>query len=323
MTFVQHQRASAGGFEIDYVSSQFPSASGIRSGWLTATWDDLLWAAITIGRPNTAHVFQHYEASLHEALFRISLVRMALEQHRYSRRLQRTAAFAALDPTEKGAVSYFLGMVVCKLFASHLLRTPWLLHLDLFRNQLSAQVLGGRSRPDLIGQDNRGAWHAFETKGRSSVPTADDKRKAKAQARRLVTVDGNRCALQIGSFTFFQSNELNFYWRDPEPEDPEELTPLELAVPDESWRHYYQFAQALSRDDGGAADIGMGETPLSGGIDAEVKIHGIVQELLSEQRWAEARVRARENEVLLRREGYQPDGIRVMAGPSWSRSTHS
>ena len=114
---------------------------------------DLLWAARTVGRPNTAYVLAHGDASYHEALFRLSLVRMALEQRPFSGSLQRTDAFRSLDPTEKGAVSYFLGMVFCKLFASRFLHTMWLLHLDVFRDQLDSALLGGRSRP---GSDRPG-----------------------------------------------------------------------------------------------------------------------------------------------------------------------
>ncbi|MCE8556666.1 hypothetical protein KBY29_20350 [Ruegeria pomeroyi] len=145
---------TAANLTIPYTSVKFPASFAIRSGTLNFSWGDLLWAAITIGRPNTAYVFQHGAASIHEALFRLSLIRMALEQVPFSNQLHRTDAFWALDPTEKGAVSYFLGMTVCKLFASQLLKAPWLLHLDVFRNQFKPATLGGRSRPDLVGQDS-------------------------------------------------------------------------------------------------------------------------------------------------------------------------
>lgn len=148
----------------------------------------------------------------HEAIFRLSLVRMAVQQDWYGH-LGRTGAFAALDPTEKGMVSYFVGMTLCKLFASRLLHTPWLLHLDVFRPWLNP-VLLGRSRPDLVGENNAGIWHAFESKGRSSQPSWDDKHRAKLQAQRLVSVNGSPCSLHIASFAFFRSDLLAFYWRD-------------------------------------------------------------------------------------------------------------
>lgn len=306
---------TAASLAMPYTSARFPSSCGVGSGTLSFSWDELLWAAITIGRPNTAYVFQHGEASIHEALFRLSLVRMALEQVPFSNRLHRTDAFRALDPTEKGAVSYFLGMAVCKLFASRLLSTPWLLHLDVFRDQLNPATLGGRSRPDLVGQDASGSWHAFETKGRSSMPSSEDKRKAKAQAQRLVSVDGSACALHIGSFAFFRGDELEFYWRDPEPEEPEKLEPIEIRVADEDWAYYYAPALALTAE----AESKLSSTQAEE-IDLKVKIHPKVRALLLEGQWAAARALIAELQQTLEAEGFQADGLSVVAGDSWRRS---
>jgi hypothetical protein len=64
------------------------------------------------------------------AIFRWSLVRMALQQRgARGQKLVRTDAFEQMDPTEKGAINYFLGLLGCKLFASKLLDWPWTLHL--------------------------------------------------------------------------------------------------------------------------------------------------------------------------------------------------
>ena len=89
----------------------------------TTSWDDLLWAALTVGRPNTTDVFRHGEASLYESAFRLSLIRMAVGQNCF-RELNRTTDFYSVDPTEKGMVSYYLSMTLCKLFASTFLRLP-------------------------------------------------------------------------------------------------------------------------------------------------------------------------------------------------------
>ncbi len=298
---------------IPYTSTEFPSSYGVGSGTLSFSWNDLLWAAIMIGRPNTAHVFQHGDASLYEALFRFSLVRMALEQFPCSGRLHRTDAFRALDPTEKGAISYFLGMATCKLFASQLLNTPWLLHLDVFRDQYNAQNLG-RSRPDLIGRDVSGAWHAFETKGRSSVPSSADKRKAKAQAQRLVSVDDSPCSLHIGSIAFFRQDELEFYWRDPEPEEPQKLKPIEIQVVDADWANYYAPALALVSQSESAVFSDQAEK-----IDLKVEIHPDVCKLLLKGQWADAREFLADDKMrqMLKAENFKPDGLRILAGDSW------
>ena len=300
--------------QIRYTSQDFPSGIVPGRGSLRTDWDDLLWAALTVGRPNTAYVFRHGQASRYEALFRLSLVRMALEQRPWGRSLCRTAAFKALDPTEKGAVSYFLGVAVCKLFASRLLNTPWVLHLDLFREQLNPSVLSGRSRPDLVGQDGGGEWHAFECKGRSSVPDADTRRKAKDQAQRLVRVDTTDCSLHVGAISYFRHDELEFHWRDPEPEETEMLDPFEVRLPEDAWRHYYEPALALAT---GADTDAPSEDRAA--ADITVEIHRAIHQLLLEDAWAEARWLAREIEPKLLEAGFQVDGVKVVAGESWRR----
>ena len=299
-------------FDIRYTSEDFPASYAVSSGTLGVDWNDILWAAITIGRPNVTYVFQHGDASIHEALFRIFMIKTALGQVGGSRRFQRTAAFKALDPTEKGAVSYFLGMAVCKLFASRVLNTPWLLHLDVFGSQLSAATKSGRSRPDLIGQDTSGAWHAFETKGRSGMPSAEDKLKAKTQAERLVSVNGTACSLQIGSFAFFRKDALEFYWRDPEPEAPEKLEPIKITVQERDWAAYYMHALALADQpkDGLLADQFLE-------ADVQVEIHPKLRPLLLEGRWGEARTLTFGLGQVFTQDGYKADGVRVVAGDSW------
>lgn len=292
---------------IGYQSRSFPAPYSLRSDTLITSWNELLWAAITIGRPSTYHVFRHGEASFHEAIFRLALIRMAVERDFYDR-LNRTNAFSALDPTEKGMVSYFLGMTLCKLFASRLLQTPWLLHLDVFRPILNAVTLG-RSRPDLVGEDNRGRWHAFESKGRSSMPSSDDKAKAKDQARRLVAVDGRRCELNVGSFAFFHSDVLEFYWRDPEPSS---LEPIELPKPNTEWRYYYEPALSL------ASDIDPGSMLVEREMaDVKVEIYPRILRLLRDGQWFNAKQWAAEHSKELHEQGYQADGIKVLAGKSW------
>jgi hypothetical protein len=294
---------------IDYRSEAFPASHSIRSGTLETSWDELLWAAITIGRPSTLHVFRHGRASFHEAIFRLALIRMAIEQDWWAN-LRRTDAFVSLDPTEKGMVSYFLGMTLCKLFASRLLLAPRLLHLDVFRRELNPVNLG-RSRPDLVGEDNNGKWHAFECKGRASVPSEADQAKAKGQAQRLVSVNKQRCDLQIGSFAYFRSDVLEFYWRDPESDS---RNGIDLPTPETEWRYYYEPALSLATD----SDIEpmASERRLA---DVRVEIQPEIHQTLLQGRWSQAKQSAGNRREALTSHGYQPDGIKVTAGESWSR----
>jgi hypothetical protein len=302
---------------IEYDTSGFPPRAAISNGWgtLDTSWDDILWAAVTVGRPNRQFVFKQGDSSKYEALFRWSLVRMALERHSArGSRLHRTSAARSLDPTEKGAVSYFLGMTFAKLFAAEILNVPWLLHLDVFAKQVEAE-LRQRSRPDLVGDDGAGNWISVECKGRSAAPDAKTKEKAKKQAKRIRAVGGKRPQYHVATFTYFAQDVLRFEWQDPEPEE-NEPEPIDIDVPPDSWRYYYGPVLELirSREDG-TQRIREGQFVGIEEADLEVGVHQPVMEALLEKDWALARrlgAEARSGE-------YRPDGIAIRAGESWSR----
>ena len=298
---------------IPYESEDFSYPYNIPSGTLSTSWDDLIWAALTVGRPPSVPVLRYGVASFYEAIFRMSLIGMAIEQDNTGR-LRRTRAFAVLDPTEKGAVNYFLGMAICKLFASKLLNTSYILHLDVHRD-LHRLELQGRSRPDLYGTNDFVDWHAFECKGRSRKPSDDVKQNAKSQAHRLISVDGNQCRLHVGSFAYFKNDVLNFYWRDPEPDN---LKPIELPFPVQEWRYYYEPAISLTSEEDGSPLFQGGRPPY-----VSVGVHPAVHQNLRERRWLEALKVARENLRVFKQEGYQPDGLMVKADEWWEQPFHS
>lgn len=307
------------GLRLPYASEAFPSGSipNVNSE-LSVTWNEILWAALTIGRPSIHDVFQHGVSSDYEAVFRISLIRMALEQYGpRATRLRRTSAFKSLDPTEKGAVNYFLGMAFCKVFASRLLATPWLLHLDIYKHIFPVSVLG-RSRPDLFGQQNgTGAWHAFEVKGRASKPSAADKTKAKAQAFRLASVGGTPCDLHIGAFTYFSSDALNFYWIDP-PDD--ELNPLKVPNIGKNWRHYYEPIHSLWSGETDQQTVGADGLLIDlPQFDLKIQVHRVLTPFFMLQTWEQAHLQMLESYETLVTDGFEPDGIKVECGSSWTQ----
>ena len=303
---------------IPYEAEGFPSGTVANgAAELDASWDDILWAAVTVGRPNRHYVFRHGAASMYEALFRWSVARMALEQSGPGGyRVRRTSAVKTFDPTEKGAVNYFLGMTFCKLFAAKLLNTPWLLHLDVFRPALNA-VLMGRSRPDLVGNEHgSGRWHAFECKGRVSPPDATAKNKAKAQAQRLVSVNGTACTLHVGAVTYFRGDALNFYWRDPPPEFGTEIG---VQFDADAWRYYYgPILEAIRASDIEALRRDTDTLVAIEATDLQVGVHPIIARYLVDEQWERARAAAIEAHAELTNADYQPDGIKVVAGASWS-----
>jgi hypothetical protein len=303
--------------KIPYETEDFPPGT-IPNGSekLPVTWDDILWAAVTVGRPNRHYVFRHGTSSVYEALFRWSLVRMALEQNFLGgRRVKRTNAAKTLDPTEKGAVNYFLGMTFCKLFADKLLNTPWLLHLDVWRRDLDAE-LKSRSRPDLVGMDRvTGKWHAFECKGRISPPANSAKEKAKDQALRLVSVGGKQCSLHVGAITYFVDDSLYFYWRDPIPEKGHQI---EVPYSEDVWEYYYRPVLNLIRLDHEKFDR-MREEPLMVDVeraDLRVGIHPKVLSAILDEKWGYVLDFGSQLHGKMKYQ-YQADGIAIIAGDSW------
>jgi len=243
---------------------------------------------------------------------------MALEQRgQKAKRLRRTDAARTLDPTEKGAINYFLGLAITKLFASTLLDAPWLLHLDVFRPLLNP-VLTKRSRPDLVGETTSGRWLALECKGRGSKPDETAKSKAKDQALRLTSVSGAMPWLHIGAIAYFRNDILQFTWRDP-PGDPRHSQSIELDIGPEQWRYYYLPVLELVSSEPGYLQR-MLEAPILMPVqsaDISVGIHPRVLRDLLEKRWDLARQRLSQHESIGQELPYHVDGIAVVAGPTW------
>jgi hypothetical protein len=307
------------GLFLDYENEDFPpSVLPKTQSRLNVTWDDILWAAITVGRPDVIHVFRHGTSSLYEAIFRWSMVRMALQQRgARGQKLVRTGLFKQMDPTEKGAVNYFLGLLVCKLFASKLLDAPWTIHLDVFRAMLNARTLGGRSRPDLVAESfSTAQWHAFECKGRGSVPGEPEKQKAKAQAQRLVSVKGIPCTFHIGAIAFFRNDALEFYWRDPEPTSRE---PIQIPDPEFAWRTYYEPAAEVVRNrrEPSVTEADGHVFAAIEELDLRLGMHKKIASTLLESNWQQAREIARHSREEFISSGFQADGLLVKAGPTW------
>lgn len=292
---------------------------------LHVDWNDLAWAAITVGRPNRYYVFKHGRSSAYEAIFRASLLRMALEESTGGTRYSRTPACKALDPSEKGAVNYFLGLTLCKAFAEHELSVPWLWHLDVFRNTLNPQLYSAeRSRPDLVGEQSNGDWIAFEAKGRVSPPDTKTKQKAKEQAERVVRVMGKPVTGHYAGISYFKKDTLSFFVQDPEPVS--ENSPRAITLKGEEsdlFRTYYLPFVALMRSLTGRPDKSSDGVVRvhSEEIDADVGMRAELFELAAREQWAEMRrvCLALGSQKELARSETHADGLWLRAGRSWHK----
>ena len=169
------------------------------------SWAQIAHAAVTVGRQNWNDVLQHGNYSILELLWRVAMLHANLRQSKG--RLTQSPAFKNLDRSEKGAVSFFLGLCMAKIFAERLLSVPWLLHLDVYRVKLKPTFVT-TGRPDFIGMDANGHWVVIEAKGRTGYIKSELLNKAKNQTQALSTIDGQIPALRIVMATHFANDLL-------------------------------------------------------------------------------------------------------------------
>lgn len=130
---------------------------------------------------------------------------------------RKTAAYTRLDPSEKSAVSYFLGMTQAKITCELLLGIPHLVHLDAILKLLEVPMR--TSRPDLVGYDafTNTFSVAVEAKGRSAGRDDEAIEKAKKQAGLMPSIVGVRSKVCVASLAYFDGGgRWQAYLEDPE-----------------------------------------------------------------------------------------------------------
>jgi hypothetical protein len=211
---------------ISYTAANFPAIYGSNLAGihdLEVSWGELIWAALTVGKARLQNLTQYGVFSVFEATYRAAIIYANLREASDGV-LVRSSAYDGLDPSEKGAISYFIGLTVVKLFSNRLLNVPWLMHLDVYREDLQA-VLVGRSRPDLVGLNTNYDWVVVEAKGRTNDFERPTLQQAKVQAQQISTIQGTQPVLRVGSLAYFDEGSLRFAIRDPEGHTRRERIP--------------------------------------------------------------------------------------------------
>ena len=233
-------------FTIDYVASGFPA--GMNSALdgnhsLQVTWQDIVWAAVSVGKMGFDDLLEHDRYSSYEILFRIFMVRAVLRGT--ANRIQRSPAYNNMDPSEKSSISYFLGMAMGKLVASKLLNTHWMVHWEKLCGRSGG--LPGRSRPDLVGQDDKERWIICEAKGRSGGHDGQALRKAKEQVRQVRSVGGTLPFIRMATESYF-TDYLRMQLVDPDNHAPE-FVDLEIGKAEFQEVYYKPFQTVLEQPD--------------------------------------------------------------------------
>lgn len=206
-------------------------AQGFSAHWNTVnscqsinpSFHRLIWASVTAGyRPR--EVWEHGNYSVWDAISKFATLWSSLRIE--NNHLVKSSLFLALDPSEKGANSYRIGMMGAKLVASELLGIHWLLHVDTHRIALKIgrgtmrkannAKTGTRAKGDFVGlglQHRR--WVAVEAKGRFNKLSQTELNKALNQVSTISTVRGRRVICHAVSAAQFNTNRLFIQFHDP------------------------------------------------------------------------------------------------------------
>jgi hypothetical protein len=168
----------------------------------------LLTCAATVGMSTLAW-HPATSRSLLEMLWRIGMVAANVRPTASGGRWTRSSSYDRLDPSEKSAVSYFLGMTQAAFMSRYVLGYPHLVHVDLLLKQQGSSLSG--NRPDFVAVNPTThpttAYSAvLEAKGRTngfSQPALDG---AKKQALKTPGVRGLVVGERVASESFFAEN---------------------------------------------------------------------------------------------------------------------
>lgn len=208
--------------EFQYEMSEFPETSifGDVTGTINLNWGELFHGAITVGRKSWEDVYYHPFYSEQEVYFRYFMMRTFIKNH--NEKIYISEAYKTLDPSEKGAINYFIGCTFTKIIAEKLFETSWLMHLDVYQRRLYgnedlrvAYYGNDNSRPDFIGVNYSKNFNVFESKGRVKFySTVLD--KAKAQCNNVKTINGKCPEWKIACLTFHNEENFKMIVKDPQ-----------------------------------------------------------------------------------------------------------
>lgn len=213
---------------ISVEATDFLPTSGLNGhGSLNPTWDEVLWATMTVGKAQR-DVLRHGRYSSADLVHRIACM-YAYFDIDGTGRMVRSPAFATLDPSEKGIASFYLGMAMAKLYADKVLGIPWLMHISRYEATWALSYGVSAKRPDLFGCNAAGDWAVAEAKGRTRVTGALVK-QMKAQKSSVATINGAAPAHRFGSATRFEAGQLALRVVDPPARRDAQEVPIDPAA---------------------------------------------------------------------------------------------
>lgn len=233
--------------KIEYDLLNFSASSSFTDGGYTLNfnWAELYHAAATLGKKSIEDVYSHGYFSIQELNFRFYMVKAFLCAN--NNFLQSSPAFGTLDPSEKAAINYFNGGILTKIFAGRCFDCPWLMHLDVYKNNLynSGGVridynASSNSRPDFVGlSSSYNDYSIFEAKGRQQY-SSDAMEKAYNQTKNVKTVNSKLPRHKLGFLVYHKNESLHLKIKDPEESNKDAIIIKELLIEKFLYDYYAQ-----------------------------------------------------------------------------------
>lgn len=209
--------------EIVYETRGFPHGALPSSG--SSVKASKLALMNTASRSGDASVFGGLKRPTAELVWREAMIDAALDEgiRHGIPYWQRSASYDRLDPSEKSAVSYFLGMIQAQFMTQSLLRLSDVVHVDAVLALRGTKTR--KRRPDLVGYQHPpgGPWDIgrvlIEAKGRTNDYDEGAVQTAKGQVEGASPeVEGlvGTPRLSIASLAYFANkSEWTSYLFDP------------------------------------------------------------------------------------------------------------
>lgn len=170
----------------------------------------LAWAAATLGGNPFGPRLGRRQRAL-EMQWRKAMIRASVPVG--SKHFYQSRSYRRLAPTEKGAVSFFLGEAQAKLFAYDFFHVSKLVAYDHYLEYHKIHRSG--TRPDFLGYQGMRTTIVLEAKGRSGYYSAAVVKAAKKQALSIPPIAGHPQPIAYVHLAYFWDGEWCAYLEDP------------------------------------------------------------------------------------------------------------
>jgi|GEM_PF-3111727 hypothetical protein len=200
------------------------------------SWPQLRHAVVTMGSPSLRAAMPSTQHAFAFALHKIFALESVIEIDDQGT-LQLPSRYDDLDQSEKGVLSYWLGMCITKVVAAEILDVPWPVHLRHLMKAIRV-YMRDKKFPDYVGIDAKDKWHVIEAKCFQTEPGRLHRRRWEDQVDSVDFISDQLPDTRSYCLTRLKPR-ISIELTDPEDEIRKRKINLPIK-PEQSQRFYYQ-----------------------------------------------------------------------------------